>query len=95
MPPELVLVGSLKGDPGDEEAFPGEAGCDWHDWLGGPVPLGLPEASAPLGPSAANATDAAATKKNLRTETSSAVGVYLYVFRDAVAARILPGTDQR
>lgn len=44
------MDGSLNGDPGEELACPGVVppnfSTSWHDWLGGPVPLGLLAAQA-------------------------------------------------
>jgi hypothetical protein len=49
-----VDVGSLNGEPGDELALPGSvppaATMSWQDWLGNPVPLGLPAAKAGAAP---------------------------------------------
>jgi hypothetical protein len=51
MPPSVLLIpGSLNGEPGEELEAPGivppAASMSWHDWLGRPVPLGLPAAYA-------------------------------------------------
>jgi hypothetical protein len=61
----LLPDGSLNGAPGDEDELPGDEGSDWHDWFGGPVPLGLPDASAPVGANTTIATDAAAAAISL------------------------------
>src|SRR5438034_9307318 len=55
MPPAALLMpGSLNGEPGEELEFPGTvppaASMSWQDWLGSPVPLGLPAASAGAAP---------------------------------------------
>lgn len=44
----LLTIGSLNGEPGDEALCPGlvVALKFWHDWPGGPVPLGLLSAQA-------------------------------------------------
>src|SRR6266568_2554563 len=55
MPPAVLLMpGSLNGEPGEELELPGTvppaASMSWQDWLGSPVPLGLPAASAGAAP---------------------------------------------
>jgi hypothetical protein len=46
----------LNGDPGEELEWPGvvppAASLSWQDWLGGPVPLGLPPPAYAIGAAA-------------------------------------------
>src|SRR6266566_5047969 len=48
------MPGSLNGEPGEELELPGTAppaaSMSWQDWLGRPVPLGLPAANAGAAP---------------------------------------------
>jgi hypothetical protein len=52
----LLMTGSLNGDPGEELEWPGvvppAASLSWQDWLGGPVPLGLPPPAYAIGAAA-------------------------------------------
>ena len=61
MPPlTLLMPGSLNGEPGEELEWPGveppAASLSWQDWLGGPVPLGLPPPAFATGAAAPTTT---------------------------------------
>src|SRR4051812_40454636 len=65
------MPGSLNGDPGEFAACPGvlppAASISWQDWLGGPVPFGLP-------------AYVAGTCRPMHPTTSSAANTFLMTF---------------